>query len=226
LDRIASELRDGWESELHVVVDGALPMAPITQCVRRFADPAIPTGLRVDVEYQEGVIDRLNSGPADIALDLGFDREEDKEGYHCIPLAPLELLLVASPEHPLAQTVFNAENRSAHAELVVRDSSPRFSIQSKGSFMGSRNVVYLSDFYSKRVALLHAAGYGWIPRHFIDEDLSSGRLQLLNAATNRWSYQPQIITPIDRRLGRGGQLFLATLKEELERHEEAGGDTL
>ena len=79
--------------------------------------------------------------------------------------------------------------------------------------MGSKNVVYLSDFHSKRIALLDAAGYGWIPRHFIDEDLKAGQLKLLDAEPNQWVYHPQIITKEGRQLGRAGQLFMAVLQD-------------
>lgn len=211
LDRVASELRDGWEPELHVVVDGALPMAPLTRCLRRFADPEVPTRLRLDVEYQEGVIDSFERGPADLALCIGFDGDGDEDGYDCIPLPEIELLLVAAPEHPLVTGVVTEETRANHAELVVRDSSPRFAERLKASFLGSRNVVYLSDFHSKRIALLDSAGYGWIPSHFIETDLKKGRLKLLDAEPNRWAYYPQAITHAGYRLGRAGQLFLEVL---------------
>lgn len=212
LERVAAELRDGWEPELRVVVDGALPMSGITACLRRFADPGVPTSLRIDVEYQEGVIDRFNEDTADVGLVLGFDGEADAAGYDCTPLGPLELVLVASPDHPLATGPVDAPRRAGHAELVVRDSSPKFARKLKPSFLGSRNVVFLSDFHSKRVALLDAAGYGWIPRHFVEADLEWDRLQQLDADPNSWTYHPQLITKEGGRLGRGGQLFVETLR--------------
>ena len=213
-DGIAAQLRSGWESELHVVVDGALPMGPITRCLRRFADPAVPTLLRLDVEYQEGVVARFEDSPGDIALVLGFAGDGDQVGYDALPLPDLELVLVASPEHPLAEGEATTERRAAHAELVVRDSSPKFEQQLKRSFLGSRNVVYLSDFHSKRIGLVDAAGYGWIPRHFVDADLAEGRLVELSVEPNRWTYHPRIITRSGRRLGRAGELFVEVLTHE------------
>ncbi len=213
LERVAADLIDGWEPELHVVVDGALPMEPMIRCIRRFADPSVPTWLRLDVEYQEGVVDRFDNAPADIALVLGLSFDGDEEGYDCTTLYDLELMLVASAEHPLAQGPSSPEARSQHAELVVRDSSPRFSQRTKSSFMGSKNVVYLADFHSKRIAMLAAAGYGWIPRHFIDEDLTSGALKQLDETPNQWVYQPQIVVREGHKLGRGAKLFLDTMTD-------------
>lgn len=214
LDRTASDLRDGWEPELHVVVDGALPIRPFTTCIRRFADPAIPTRLRVDIEYQDGVLERLDSASADLAFTLGFDGTGDEIGYDAQPLMPLEMLLVAHPEHPMVLAPDDRATRDAHAELVVRDSSPAFAATPRASFMGSPNVVYLSDFHSKRIALLEGAGYGWIPRHFVERDLASGGLVQLNTAPNRWVYDAAIVTREGQALGRAGRLFLETLGAE------------
>ncbi len=81
LERVASELQDGWEPELHVIVDGALPMDAVLTCIRRFSDPDIPTHLRLEVEFQEGVIDRFEDAESDLALVLGFDGDGDADGY-------------------------------------------------------------------------------------------------------------------------------------------------
>ena len=214
LERAAQELRDGWEAELAVVVDGALPQGRITHCLRRFADPDVPTRLRVDIEYQEGVIDRFHSGEAEIGLCLGFRGDGDEKGYHCHPLEPLELLLVAGATHPLAKGVVTPERRAPHAELITRDSSPRFAREFKPSFEGSKTTVFLSDFHSKRAALLAGAGYGWIPKHFVESDLKTGALVILETEPNRWTYSPQVITQPDKPIGRGARLFLETLLEE------------
>lgn len=211
LERVASELQDGWEPELHVIVDGALPMNAVLTSIRRFADPDIPTHLRLEVEFQEGVIDRFEDAEGDLALVLGFDGDGDADGYDCIPLEPLELLLVAGPDHPLAGTRVTNDNRTDHAELVVRDSSPRFNRRAKQSFIGSGNVVYLSDFHSKRVGLIQGAGYGWIPRHFIEADLKAGTLVQLNAEPSAWTYKPQVIIKAGTKLGRAGHIFLETI---------------
>ena len=216
LERVASELSGGWEAELHVIVDGALPIAPITACLRRFADPEIPTCLRVDIEYQEGVIDHFIAAPADVALYLGFGSEEQAKPYDLTPLPDLDLVLVAAPDHALANQPFTDAARAGHAELVVRDSSPRFSERAKAAFSGSRNLVYLADFHSKRIALLDAAGYGWIPKHFVEQDLNEGRLVILDPEMRRWTYQPQIVVRENQPLGRAGQLFVDTLRSTLE----------
>lgn len=213
LEGAAAKLAQGWEVELQVVVDGALPMASLSACLRRFADPAVPTTLRIDVEYQDGVADRV-AGGADIALLVGLDWDGDEKGYDLRPLPPLEMVLVAASGHPVLSGPATESARAAHAELVVRDSSPRYEARSRPSFLGSRNVVFLPDFHAKRLALASGAGYGWIPKHFIEGELVRGSLALLEAEPNRWTYRPQLATPTGAVLGRGARLFIETLLGE------------
>ena len=214
LEQVVAELSDGWEPELRVVVDGALPMGPVNRCLRRFAEAGVATRLRIDVEYQEGVLDRFERDKSDLALTLGFDEGGNDMGYDCTPLPALELLLVAAPAHPL---VLQPGERDKHAELVVRDSSPRFVRAPKGSILGSRTVVYLSDFHSKRLALLEGAGFGWVPRHLIEEDLTRGSLVLLSLeGPSQWTYHPQAILQPGKVLGRAGRLFMDTLLQRAE----------
>ena len=67
----------------------------------------------MDVEYQEGVLYRFERGPAQIGLVLGFEGGGGEEGFDCQPLGPLELVLVASPDHPLAAVELT--DRCAHS---------------------------------------------------------------------------------------------------------------
>ena len=133
LERVASELKDGWEPELHVVVDGALPMDAVLDCIRRFSEPDIPTHLRLEVEYQEGVVDRFEDAGGDLALVLGFAGDGDDAGYDCTPLEPLELLLVAAADHPLSQQPVCDEDRAStlsssfvtrHPDFISEPSNP------------------------------------------------------------------------------------------------------
>ncbi|MCP4807889.1 MAG: LysR family transcriptional regulator [Proteobacteria bacterium] len=199
LERTAQELRDGWEPDLHVVVDGVYPMEPIARALRQFAADGIPTRLRVDVEYQEGVPSRWASERADLMLILDFDPEDDPLVVH--PLPPLEMVLVGAPDH---QTV----------ELVVKDSSPRFDKTPRAGFEGATQVVYLSDFHGKRLALVEGAGFGWVPEHLVAEDLAAGRVQLVDRPTNRWTYTPSLVSRAGAPLGRAGRRFLELIIQE------------
>ncbi|MFT4703598.1 MAG: DNA-binding transcriptional LysR family regulator [Bradymonadia bacterium] len=211
LENVAVDLAGGWEAELRVVVDSAFPASLLVAVVARFAGDDVPTRLRMDVECQEGVIDQFERLDADIALYLGFDSDADAAPYHTQALPSLRFVLVAASGHPIHEGPVTPARRLAFAELIVRDSAERFSEHTKPVFTASRNVVYLSDFQTKKEALLSGAGYGWMPRTHIAESLDSGVLKRVGDEGNTWDYQPVIVTRPSGSHGRARALFVKTL---------------
>ncbi len=211
LQLLSNQFNGGWEPELQIIADGIIPMTFITTALRPFSTMDIPTRIRLDIEYQEGVPDRFFSDKADLMIILDFT-DTSKE-LDVTLLEPVEINLVVSPEHPVAQmTEINDKDLHSHMDLVVRDSSPKYSQQPKESrFMNSKNLLFLSDFHSKRLALLGGIGYGWMPRYLIQEDLDEGRLQLVSKEINRWTYSPSLVKRKDHPLGKAGQIFYETL---------------
>ncbi len=209
LERLAATLRGGFEPELQVVVEGVYPMRPITEALRVLAERQVPTRVRVDVEYQDGVPERFEADHADLMLLLDWPGDDR---LAATPLPPLVMVLVASPRHPLGQRAgIDRPALLEHVDLVVKDSSPRYARAPRRPYMGSHHVVYLSDFHSKRLALLSGAGFGWAPEHLVEADLASGALVLLDFVEgNRWTYHPSLITRRDAPLGPAGALFVET----------------
>ena len=209
-DALATALGDGWEADLQLVVDGAWPMAPILHGLRVFTERAIPTQIRIDVEYQDGVIDRFDTDHAQFMIALGL---EDGGRMKGVPLPPLEMVLVAAASHPLAaMRGLTHETLSAYVDLVVKDSSPAFARTPRKTFLGTRHVVRFSDFYSKRAALRSGVGFGWLPLHLAADDIAAGKVVVLDLPDgNRWTYTPQLITRRDEPPGRAVALFMELL---------------
>jgi len=211
LQQLAHLFKDGWESELQIIVDGILPMSAITASLRPFSDLDIPTRVRLDIEYQEGVPDRFFGDQADLMIILDFTDESDE--LESFPLFQVELVLVASPNHPLAlKDEVDDDDLLPHMDLVVRDSSPKYAHKPREStFMNSKNLLFLSDFHSKRLALLEGIGYGWIPRYLIEKDLENNQLAILKKQLNSWVYSPVLVKKSSHELGKAGRLFMHTL---------------
>ena len=212
LDDLARTLEDGWEPDLQVVVDGAFPLAPLLHALREFGLRGIPTQLRLDVEYQDGVIERFDTDHAQLMIALGL---EDGGHLRGTPLPRLEMVLVAAADHPLAaQRGLTRDALAAHVDLVVKDSSSAFARKPRESFLGTRHVIRFSDFHAKRAALLGGVGFGWLPLHLAAEDLDRGALAVLDLPDgNRWAYTPQLITRRDEPLGRAAALFADLVRE-------------
>ena len=211
LQKLSSRFKDGWESELQIIVDGIIPMNIITTALQPFSNLEIPTRIRLDIEYQEGVPDRFFADRADLMIILDFT--DDTGALEVFPLPQVEVILVASSQHPLAKMEhIQPEDLQTYMDLVVRDSSPKYIRQAReSSFMNSKNLLFLSDFHSKRLALLDNVGYGWMPRYLIEQDLNDERLKQLNLEVNSWKYSPSLVKVAAEPLGRAGNLFVDTL---------------
>ncbi len=207
LDRLAVTLSDGWEPEVRLVMDGACPMAPVLDALQVFRARGVPTQVRVDVEYQDGVLDRFEAAQADLMIALGL---EDGGRLKGVALAPLDMVLVVGRTHALADARgIGREALAAHVDLVVQDSSPAYARTPRRSFLGTQRLVRFSDFHAKRAALIVGVGFGWMPEHMVRGDLERGELVLVDLPDgNRWSYQPQLITRRDEPLGRAGALLV------------------
>lgn len=214
LEQLAASLRGGWEPELQVVIEGVFPMQPITQVLRVFGERQIPTRVRVDVEYQDGVPERFESDQAQLMLLLDWPGDDR---LAATPLPDLVMVLVAARDHPLGQArAVDRPTLLQHTDLVVRDSSAQYTRAPRRPYMGSQHVIYLSDFYSKRLALLGGVGFGWLPEHLVAEDLARGALVAIDFVEgNRWTYHPALITRRAQPLGRAGTLFVELLLKAL-----------
>lgn len=214
----ASALRGGWEAELRVVIEGVYPMAPVTTALRAFGERQIPTRVRVDVEYQDGVPERFEAEFAHLMVLLDWPGDDR---LRATPLPALQMVLAAAPEHPLGRAT-GVDRRALleHTDLVVRDSSAQYSRAPRRPYMGSQHVIYLSDFHSKRLALLSGVGFGWLPEHLVAEDLRAGALVAVDFVEgNRWTYHPSLITRRDQPLGPAAalfvELFLAAIHQKI-----------
>ncbi|MGB0646244.1 MAG: LysR family transcriptional regulator [Bradymonadia bacterium] len=212
LERLASELAGQWEVTVHVVADSALPITKIVKGVKRFLDRKLPTRIRLDIECQDGVSERYEKERADLMLTLDFDRERGSYTVHRLPL--LEMVLVASPNHPLAQLQrVEKSHLFSEVELVVKDTAARFLDSPRRSFMGCQHVIYMPDFHAKRLALVAGIGFGWTPKHLVQKDLESGRLVVVDRVDGKkWTYHPRLVHRSTEPLGPAGLKLVEDLK--------------
>ncbi len=210
LETLASRFQDHWEPRLEVVLDGILPIQPILQVLKRVADEAEPTRLQVKVEFLGGVQDRFEKDRADVMLVKDYTPSPSLIPHR---LPEVEAVLVASREHPLARAEAPLElaDLHRHVEITVHDSSESRRLVNPHLFGGER-VFYLSDFLTKKTALLLGLGFGWMPVYLVEEELASGALlELPYRAGSRFRFAPALVHPADRPLGRAGQRFLELL---------------
>lgn len=214
LEALATHVSTGWEPTLAVIIDGILPMNPVMKALRTMADTQVPTSIEVKMEFLGGVAHRFEADRADLMLVKDFELGSHLNAH---ALSAVTVALVAAPEHPLARHDDTLELRDLrdHIELTIQDSSA--DAQRDERMFGGARMFYLSDFHTKRHAILEGLGFGWMPLHLVQDDLDAGQLVELDYAEgSRYDFKPQLVHRAEQPLGKAGQLFLERLQEEFE----------
>lgn len=213
---IAQSFNQDWEAYLQIIVDGAVPMEPVMRALKLMADRNIPTRVQLKIEFLSGVQSCFESDNADIMIARDF---QDDPFYLVDVLPEIEFLLCVSSEHSLAERsdVSSVELRE-HVKLTINDSRTRVDISDKLAAADGNRAFYLSDFETKKRAILMGLGYGWMPVYMIRDELAAGRLKVVNYANGfRYGFNPKFVTRLNRHFGKAGQL----LKRELLTHFSA-----
>jgi len=209
LERLGTDMEAGWEPELKLVVDGVLPQAPLVRACQRFLARRLSTRVLFSAESLSGVRRRFARDEAHLmlAVELAGDPRLVTQ-----PLPPVEMLLVAHRSHvvhkgrePVDRTML-----ASFVEVLVADSGARDAPPPpRLAQIGSPHLFELSDFHSKRVAIVAGLGFGWLPAHLVEAELASGELLLERFDEgNRYVLQPLVAHRRDTPLGPAGRALL------------------
>ncbi|MEL4237637.1 LysR family transcriptional regulator [Shewanella xiamenensis] len=221
IEHLASRFSEGWEPKLELVIDGALPMEPIMTALKRMAEHQIPTKIQLNMEFLGGVQHRFERDNADLMLVKDY---RTGPYYHPQPLPAITSVLVTSASHPLVQlNKISLSELQQHVELTIEDSSPNKTYRDELQFGGDK-VFYLSGFIMKKNALLKGLGFGWLPDFLVQEELLSGELVEVDfVGGSRYTFIPQLVSTLERPLGRAGKLFTELILEEFAKAEQFNG---
>ncbi len=212
LERLASTMGQGFEPDVRFVVDAAYPMDAIARVLMELTARDLRTRIHIEVECQDGVVDRFERDHADVMLTLETpDHLSRKAAMHALP--SLDMVLVVASGHALA-TLENVSQDTLleHTDIVVRDSSPRYRDAPPPTFLGTRHVVRVSDFHTKLLAIMRGVGFGWMPEHLVTGALADGKCVPVRLAEgHRYTYRPHLIERSDEALGRAGKFLVALL---------------
>ena len=216
LQVLADRFSEGWEPRLEIVIDGALPMEPVMRALKKMSDLDIPTRIQLKTEFLSGVQQSFERDGSDLML----VKELQSNPYLNIkPLPPITFVLLAAPDHPLAQgRDIELRHLHEHVELTIQDSGNVEKTHQDDLQFGGDRVFYLSGFISKKNALLMGLGYGWMPDYHIVDELKNGQLVELDYQRgSRFTFTPQLVHSSARPLGRAGRLFSEFIVKEFNR---------
>lgn len=209
----ARMLAEGLEPELSVAVDVMYPIAHLTAAVQAFHCQFPATPLRLYVEALGAVVQPLLDGQCRIAV-IG-SLPEVPPGCVSEHLCGVPSVVVAAPEHPLAQiegTVMRAQ-AAQHVQLVLSDRSVRTAGRNYGVL--SPHVWRLADLGAKHAFLRAGLGWGGMPLHMVEQDIASGALVRLELETHPLlgtGFSMHAIFMKEQPPGPAGRWFIGQLK--------------
>lgn len=172
----ARQAAGGWERELTLALDVALPISPVLDCIAELRGLAPQTAIRIRSEVLAGTWEALLSGRADLAVGVSGSRPPGA-GVRSRALGRLEFVFCVAPTHPLAglaAPLTQADIR-AHCVVVVSDTARNLPLRTEG-VLPHQSQLAVADLEAKLVAHRKGLGVGNLPRWAVEDDLASGRL--------------------------------------------------
>lgn len=171
LERLAQSLEQGWEAEVALVVDVAYPCDRLMEVLRRFAANCQSTRVQLNEVVLSGADEALLEGRADLAI-----AADVPPGFLGDRLLEVEFIAVAHRDHPLHQRAepLTSEQLRRELQVVIRDSG--LYLKRNSGWLGSEQRWTVSSLDTAVAAVRSGLGFGWLPRHRIENDLEQGVL--------------------------------------------------
>lgn len=174
LEQMAAQLKQGWEPEIQLVIDAAFPCNILMQVLRQFAQLQCGTRVQLKEVILSGADEALLQGEADLVIGAHVP-----SGYLGDILIDIEFVAVAHPSHQLHtldQPITNDDLRR-EMQVVIMDSG----IQQKRDigWLGAGHRWTVSSMETAVTAISNGLGFGWLPRHQIEDKLKRGLLKEL-----------------------------------------------
>jgi len=205
LAALCQKIQGGWEPRISLVYDGVIQFSAITQVLAKLNSQEIPTEVQISAAYLNEVEERFAKEDADMMLTI-LPRQNQSPS---LELKPIEMYLVASSKHSLAQGRKKAtpSTLSDHVYLRVRGATSSIGLSTEQLEM--KSIFVVNDFYTKKEALLKGLGFGWMPKFMVDSELKRGTLKVIaTTLANRHTFYPRLYHKKKELLGKGAEALL------------------
>jgi DNA-binding transcriptional LysR family regulator len=199
---------DDLEPEVSLAVDSMLPTDWVTTLLRDFhvQFPTVP--VRLLVETLGGVERVIRSGAA--VIGVGSQLHMDTTGFRRIDIAGVQIIPVAAPNHPLAQS---NDPRSLQArDFVQLVLSEHPAGKSRDFGVVSLNTWRIGDQGARHKLLLAGLGWAGMPEPIVRDDIEARRLVRLNLCDWRGGeYTLHVVHRTDTPPGPAGRWLIERL---------------
>ena len=174
LEALARSLKQGWESELKLIVDAAFPRARLLNIIAELQSSCPSTQIQVADVVLSGAEQAITEGSGDLVV-----TSRVPAGFLSDWLLDVKFLAVARADHPLLrlERELTTDDLGRYVQAVVRDSGtaqPR-----DEGWLGAERRFTVSSMDASLATILAGLAYAWLPEHMLVEPLRSGSLRPL-----------------------------------------------
>jgi DNA-binding transcriptional LysR family regulator len=177
LERLALNLKQGWEPQLDLVVDAAFPRGRLMKIVAELQQLCPNTQLQLSDAVLSGAEEAIVDGRADVVVTTRVP-----QGFLGDVLMEVTFVAVARPDHPLfaLERVLAPDDLARHVQAVVRDSGSK-QPRDEG-WLGAERRCTVGSVEASLATIRAGLAYAWLPEHLVSEHLRSGELRALPLA--------------------------------------------
>lgn len=174
LESLARSLKQGWESELKLVVDAAFPRTRLLKIVAELQSSCPSTQIQLADVVLSGAEQAITEGSGDLVV-----TSRVPPGYLSDWLLDVNFVAVARADHPLLQIgrELTTDDLARHVQAVVRDSGT--SHPRDEGWLGATRRFTVSSMDASLATILAGLAYAWLPQHMLVDELRSGALRRL-----------------------------------------------
>lgn len=186
VELIGTNLGEGMETQLRIAVDEIFPQHLLYKVLDTVSDEFPCLRIEIMESVLSGATELLKNAEVDIAVTPctinGLFNEE---------LCQIEFLAVASPMHPLNQTLEpqTLDKLRAYRQIVVRDSA-NFERKYEG-WLDAQQRWTVSHMRTSIDMIINGFGFAWLPLSLIENDLQAGKLKQIPLQVN-WKRNVQL----------------------------------
>lgn len=174
LERMAKHLEKGWEAEVTLVVDAALPNEILVNSLAMFTELAPDTRLQLKEVVMSGAEDALHEHSADLVIGSKLP-----SGFLGDELLKVEFVAVAHIDHPLHHMshALTTDDLVKEQQIVVRDSGklqPR-----NDGWLGAPRRWTVTGMDMALTMVEAKLGFSWLPKDVVCPALVKGHLKIL-----------------------------------------------
>ncbi|MCJ8314057.1 MAG: LysR family transcriptional regulator [Saccharospirillaceae bacterium] len=174
LESLGHQMAAGVESEFHIVISGVCPLPYPLSKIKTVMDEFPETEFKVTTEILGGVMERLNSGEAALAITpkIGI-----KSQHEAIAIDTLSLINVVKPGYIKSDQTgtISQEDIAQYSQIIIRDTAqhqPKMNV----NVLDAGRQWSVNDYATKKELTIAGLGWGRLPKHLITQELEKGQL--------------------------------------------------